>query len=308
MRRNQGYRGGHQVGAAMLRNQIVTTTMTNSTRRLQKDYKELKDAAVPLVGVSAAPTENDFFKWCANIRGPDTSAFYGGVFHMSITFPQNYPVSPPDIRLFTDVPHPNVFSRKICLDMLQPKKKESGWYDGWSSAYTVESILIQLQSFLFEVPRRLREAETAKLIADDKVSEWNGVDERNKYKKAVDLANEFKCELCRHRGPIEPYPAFNERESEESAFVLLRDPKTMLQEEFICYHSRSKLPEVSLGIGVSLSRLPRTGEIRSVTPTLDLLSLRAFTKQKVRRSIDNERFTHWLPLYFGERDPYEITI
>lgn len=81
----------------------------------------------------------------------------------------------------------------------------------------------------------------------------------------------------------------------------------MLGEEFLCYHSRCRLPEVSLGIGVSLSRLPRTGEIRSVTPTLDLLSLRAFTKQKVRRSIDNERFTHWLPLYFGESEPYEIT-
>jgi hypothetical protein len=81
----------------------------------------------------------------------------------------------------------------------------------------------------------------------------------------------------------------------------------MLAEEFICYHSRSKLPEVSLGIGVSLSRLPRTGEIRSVMPTLDLLSLRAFTKQKVRKSIENQRFTHWLPLYFGEREPFETS-
>ena len=50
---------------------------------------------------------------------------------------------------------------------------------------------------------------------------------------------------------------------------------------------------------------PRTGEIRSVTPTLDLLSLQAFSKQKVRKSIANERFTHWLPLYFGESAPFE---
>lgn len=85
----------------------------------------------------------------------------------------------------TDIPHPNVFGRTLCLDMLQPKKKDSGWYDGWSSAYTVESILIQLQSFLFEVPRRLREAEQAKIQDDASVSDW-GADERNKYKKAVD--------------------------------------------------------------------------------------------------------------------------
>ena len=135
------------------------------------------------------------------------------------------------------------------------------------------------------MPRKLRDVEIIKENLSD-----NGMlasDDRNKYKKAVDLANEFKCEQCRHRGPIEPYPAFNERETDNDAFVVLRDPKVMLAEEFLCYHSRSKLPEVSLGIGVSLSRLPRTGEIRSVMPTLDLLSLRAFTKQKVRKSIEN---------------------
>jgi len=262
------------MGAAHLRTQILSKNQTNSIRRLQKDYAELKSAAVPLVGVTAAPTEDDFFVWHANIRGPDATAFYGGVFHLEIRFQENYPVSPPKVRPMTDIPHPNVFGGYICLDLLQPKNKDSGWYDGWSSAYTVESVLIQLQSFLFEVPRKLREIER---IRDD-VSEYDHLDDKNKYKKAVDEANAFKCTSCRHRGPIEPFPAFNERENDESAFVILRDPKVMLAEEFLCYHSRSKLPEVSLGIGVSLSRLPRTGEIRSVTPTLDLLSLRAFTK------------------------------
>ena len=49
-------RGGkRQVGAAHLRSKIVANKLTNSARRLQKDYKELRDAAVPLVGVAAAP-------------------------------------------------------------------------------------------------------------------------------------------------------------------------------------------------------------------------------------------------------------
>lgn len=74
----------------------------------------------------------------------------------------------------------------------------------------------------------------------------------------------------------------------------------MLADEMVCFHTKSTLMDSTLGIGVSLSRLPRTGEIRSVTPSLDLLSLRAFTKQSVRKSIDGVKFTHWLPLYFGE--------
>lgn len=43
-----------------------------------------------------------------------------------------------------------------------------------------------------------------------------------------------------------------------------------------------------------------------ITPTLDLLSIRAFAKQKVRYSLSNEKFTHWLPLFFGESEVVEF--
>ena len=118
----------------------------------------------------------------------------------------------------------------------------------------------------------------AKPIGADASSSVAGFEHRNVYKVAVDEANSFKCTECKHRGPIEPHPPFNEKESEEQAFVLLKDAKTLLGEELMCFHTRNPLPETSLGIGVSISRLPRTGEIRSVTPTLDLLCLRAFFK------------------------------
>ena len=42
-----------------------------------------------------------------------------------------------------------------------------------------------------------------------------------------------------------------------------------------------------------------------ISSTLDLLSMRAFVKQKVRHSLSNEKFTHWLPLFFGEKDVIE---
>jgi len=79
----------------------------------------------------------------------------------------------------------------------------------------------------------------------------------------------------------------------------------MILEELVCYHTRVNLNDSSLGIGVSVSRLPRTGEIRSVTPCFDLLSLRAFQKMNLRQSISGEKFTHWLPLYFGEDGQFE---
>jgi len=276
---------------AQLRSALMTHK-TNSVRRLQKDLKELRDCEVPLFGVSAAPLDDSIFTWHGNIRAPPDSVYAGAVFHIEMTFPQDYPCSPPGLTIFNcQVDHPNVFGNKLCLDMLEPNSK-GRWYEGWNSAYTVESILIQLQSFLFDKPK------TKKRNVNDE--EWE-----DKFKEIVNLANSFKCPRCKHRGPIEPYPPFNSKETDISAFCFVRDPKEMIENELLCFHTRTPLAESSLGVGVSLSRLPRTGEIRSVTPSADLLCLRAFQKQNVRKSIDGVKFTHWLPLYFGESKPYE---
>jgi hypothetical protein len=182
-----------------------------------------------------------------------------------------------------------VFGTRLCLDLLEASKKGE-WYQGWNSAYTVESVLIQLQSFLFE-----------KHKSEDQIKQME-----NLAKVDIEAANAYKCPTCRHRGSIEPFPAFNEREKIVGDFILLEEPVGLLEKEFVCYHTKTPLSETSLGIGVSISRLPRTGEIRNVNPTLDLLSLKAFTKHKIRTSIASERFTHWFPLFFGEKKPYEV--
>lgn len=125
----------------------------------------------------------------------------------------------------------------------------------------------------------------------------------------VRLANDFRCPHpeCNHQGPIKPDPPFNNQEKDLKQFVMVKTPDMLLKEELVCFHTKLRIPETTLGIGVSISRLPRTGEIRMITPTLDLLSMRAFVKHKVRHSLSNEKFTHWLPLYFGERDVIETT-
>lgn len=70
------------------------------------------------------------------------------MWHCKLEFPDDYPKNPPDVTLMSDMPlHPNVFGRKLCLDMLEPRQKNKT--EGWTSAYSVMSIVIQLQSFLF---------------------------------------------------------------------------------------------------------------------------------------------------------------
>jgi hypothetical protein len=95
------------------------------------------------------------------------------------------------------------------------------------------------------------------------------------------------------------------KEKDLHEFIMLKTKDEIRYEELTCFHTKLRLRDATLGIGVTISRLPRTGEIRLISPTLDLLSMRAFVKQKVRHSLSNEKFTHWLPLYFGERDIIE---
>ena len=126
----------------MNRAAFVRADLKNSARRLQRDYKELMEAREPLVGVTAKPLPNDMFTWHGNIRGPVGTKWETGVFHFEMSIPIDYPVSPPSITIFAPIPHPNVFGNTLCLDMLDTKNRMI--YQGWSSAYTIETILIQL--------------------------------------------------------------------------------------------------------------------------------------------------------------------
>ena len=99
--------------------------------------------------------------------------------------------------------------------------------------------------------------------------------------------------------------SFNQKEKDLDSFIMVKTAEDLLADELVCFHTKLRIKDATLGIGVTINRLPRTGEIRMITPTLDLLSMRAFTKQKVRHSLSNEKFTHWLPLYFGENEIIE---
>ncbi len=104
---------------------------------------------------------------------------------------------------------------------------------------------------------------------------------------------------CRHKGPIQAWPEFNKKETHLDAFVMCKDEKERMREETCCFHSRLNLEETALGVGVSLTRVPRTGEIRSIETTLDLLSMKAYVKDSVRVSLSKQKFTHWFPLFLG---------
>tara|TARA_B110000093_G_C12618375_1_gene265043 strand:- start:193 stop:531 length:339 start_codon:yes stop_codon:yes gene_type:complete len=72
--------------------------------------------------------------------GPTDTPYYGGIFYMNITFPNNYPFKPPKVSFVTKIYHPNINSSGgICLDILK---------ENWSPALTISKVLISICSLL----------------------------------------------------------------------------------------------------------------------------------------------------------------
>ena len=54
-------------------------------KRIKKEYKELMND--PPAYCSVGLIKNDFFRWEATILGPEDTPYVGGIFSISIKFP-----------------------------------------------------------------------------------------------------------------------------------------------------------------------------------------------------------------------------
>ena len=128
-------------------------------KRLQKELKEMQ--INPPMNCSAGPIEDNLFKWTATIYGPQDSPYEGGVFHLDIDFPNDYPFRPPKIIFTTKIFHCNInYQGFICLDILKDK---------WSPALTISKVLLSVCSLLDDQnPNDPLEPEIAKLYEENK--------------------------------------------------------------------------------------------------------------------------------------------
>ena len=128
--------------------------MSNFSKELLK--KQLKDLSknpdLPFnVGLI---DENDFYKWSVLFTGPEDTIYEGGFFKAILTFPEDFPQNPPEMRFITEMFHPNIYKDgKVCISILhspgvdvfntQEKAEER-----WRPSLGVEQILISVISML----------------------------------------------------------------------------------------------------------------------------------------------------------------
>ncbi|CAG2173562.1 unnamed protein product [Oppiella nova] len=110
-------------------------------RRIDKEIQELQTNPIPGITAAPVPPGTNPFEWVGNIAGPPDTPYAGGLFIVRIQFPQNYPFSPPTIKIQTRVFHPNISHQDghICVDTLS---------DAWSAALSISKVLLTIQQLL----------------------------------------------------------------------------------------------------------------------------------------------------------------
>ncbi|KAH1159104.1 hypothetical protein GLYMA_11G140900v4 [Glycine max] len=119
---------------------------------LQKQLKDL--CKNPVDGFSAGLVdETNIFEWSVTIIGPPDTLYEGGFFNAIMSFPSNYPNSPPSVKFTSEIWHPNVYpDGRVCISILHPPGEDPNGYElaseRWTPVHTVESIVLSIISML----------------------------------------------------------------------------------------------------------------------------------------------------------------
>lgn len=110
----------------------------NHLRRVLNDLMEMGSDTSSCFSAGPVSSEN-ILVWKATIFGPEGTPYEGGSFEFDISFPTDYPYSPPKVRARTKVFHCNIKDTYVCLDILGKQ---------WSPALTISKVLLSITSLL----------------------------------------------------------------------------------------------------------------------------------------------------------------
>lgn len=159
---------------------------TCAVKALQKELKELNEHPVEGFKVMVSNDEN-LFIWDVAIFGPPMTLYEGGYFKARLTFPDDYPYSPPSMFFLSKMFHPNIYATgEVCISILHSPgdDPQSGELpsERWNPTQNVRTILLSVISLLNE-PNVHSAAHVDASVAYRKWKESNGLD--NEYERIV---------------------------------------------------------------------------------------------------------------------------
>lgn len=104
----------------------------------------------------------DMKVWECGVPGKEKTIWDGGLFKLTMMFPDEYPTKPPKCKFTPPLFHPNVYpSGTVCLSILNEE-------EAWKPAITVTQILLGIQELLNDPnPESPAQAEAYQLFKRD---------------------------------------------------------------------------------------------------------------------------------------------
>jgi ubiquitin-conjugating enzyme E2 G2 len=128
-----------------------------AAKRLLSEFKSLSDKPVP--GIVAGPAgPDDMLRWTFTLLGPSGTLYEHGCFTGTLTFPADYPLSPPKMVFDPALLHPNVYGTgprkgEVCISILHTGVDATGYEraeERWSPVHSAQSVLLSVLSMLSE--------------------------------------------------------------------------------------------------------------------------------------------------------------
>ncbi|XP_046573586.1 uncharacterized protein LOC124281679 isoform X2 [Haliotis rubra] len=265
-----------------------------SMRRLMFDQDELNKN--PVENVSAVPLDEDMFEWHCNIKQDDI------IYHLLLFFPNNYPYDSPSAEFVpsgfqynSGATKPGKRGTKICLNIFSDFADiHTEWADqkalGWSPGYTVQTVLMNVISFL----------------AETQASDWAWMKEANSHN--LKLSKSFTCKECGHTYK-KPYPSLETKPAAKAPKV-----KDDGKPEIVDYISKDRFKVAKpksqndlYGYGLVVSGPPSRPSLTTPCEFLTGESYCGMLKSMGKvQSVMKEDLKYFLPLYIHPLHGNEI--
>ena len=300
----------------------------------------------PLEGIGIASIDNDPLKFVINMEllcGP----YKGYKVQLLMTMSENYPINPPKILIYPNqeignhyhhhifgTNYANAYYYRFCIDFLENEfgMDTNEEYSGWNPAYTISSILIQVQNFISDpdmphIPDKTKIDKLMKSMDTYQRPFYDGQKQvihtwKNPFPKMYYSNKKEEMEV-EEDVIMEDKNEIKEEKKEEKMVEFQDRKKEMIKENLTCYFFRENFidnPEILLGYPIVQSQsLYGKGKIE-LYPIPQLLTYEAFQMQTSNpqnnnnfgilstfsafqpkiKAANNQYFNNWLPIYVNE--------
>ena len=304
-------------------------------KRISNDLKELSKC--PLEGIGIASIDNDPLKYVINMElmsGP----YQGYKVQLLMTLSENYPINPPKILIYPNQEignnyhhhiyscnYGNAYYYRFCINFLENEfgMNTNEEYSGWNPAYTISSILLQVQNFisdpdLHRIPDQAQVDNLMKSLVTYQRPFFDGEKNvihtwRNPFPKMYySGSNGKKMEVDEEM----------ENEIKEEKNEIIDRKKEIIKENLTCYFFRENYIDnqnILLGYPIVQTKSLYGKDKIELNPIPQLLTYEAFQMQTSNtqsnnnynifayessqsriKAANNQYYNNWLPIYVNE--------